>query len=87
MPLTAGGGTVPQVHGNVKNLAFNGPDQFALSVGFLEVQAPQYAFYRTGLVVLHKMRRDTGSLKIPLRVTFKKITPAVAEYLSITIFP
>jgi hypothetical protein len=47
------------------------------------MQAPEYAFYRTGLIVLHKAYLQALSLKIPFRPDFKKATPAILKNLGL----
>ena len=79
--LSVGGGAFADVHRHVHGPAGDDAHQFALGEGWLlEVQPPDHIFGREGLVVLHKIGGQAGSRQLLLVVTFKKITPCVAEH-------
>jgi hypothetical protein len=81
VPFTQSRGTGPYIHSNIENLAFYNPDKFALRMGFLKMEAPEYASDRTGLVVLDKSHVQPRVAEIPPGIGLEKIPPAVAKNL------
>ncbi|MNK83296.1 hypothetical protein D3C87_1031010 [compost metagenome] len=70
------------VHGDIQYFTDSYPDQFALSVLQLVMQATQYAFLRARVVVLNELRVQTGSVLERLGIeTLVEKAALVTEHL------
>src|SRR5208283_4416872 len=72
--------TVAQVHGNIEDLAFHHPHQFALRMLDLVMQPAQDIALRTGMIVLHKPILDAQVRQGALVVAFQEESAPVAEH-------
>ncbi len=59
-PATKGWGVFTNIYRNIKDLALRHPNQLALGIWVLEVQAAQHTPGGLGVVVLHKLHLTTN---------------------------
>ena len=68
------------IHRHIQNHPFDDPYKLALRIlSLLEVQTTQHSVGTLAFIVLHETHRTYHSVKIPLGIRFKKITPAILE--------
>ena len=72
-----GRGTGPQVHGDVKDLAFDDPYQLGLGIVDLEMQPAQHAFGAHALIVLYEDDIKPGFRHVPGGPGLHKIPASV----------
>ena len=81
VPLPIGVAALPQIHGNVVNLAADHPHQLALGVFLLKMKASEHTLFRLALVVLDKHHIQAGGFKIVIIIGLHEIASVVAEHL------
>ena len=82
-PLAVGGGAGAAVYSYVVDLSHGHPDQLALGVFLLEVQAPEDTPGAAALVVLDEGLVDASGNKIVQLVGFHEVAPVVTENLGL----
>ena len=78
-PLAVGFGAGTQIHRHVKHFAVYYAHQFILRVVNLKMKSPKYALFGSGLIVLHKLLRNSRFCKIIIIIGLDKITPFITE--------
>ena len=65
---------------HIENFAGNDPHQFSLRLLNLIVQAAQDALAGLGMIVLHKIKRDSGFGETPFLVTLQEKSPRILKH-------
>ena len=60
-PFAEVGRAAAEIDGDIPDMTGEDPDQFALRLAELVVQATEHAFYGKGLIILNESRRKTGA--------------------------